>query len=154
LKHKYGRIGLTPKTVNCGQTGKQDEGQHEDVIASKELDEEGEDTGDARAKERERIDTFWTIFFLDRVISSGTGRPVTLRDDDIEVFFPLQSESDLVNCWPAPFPPLIRIIHLYGRITDLLNAIKEIKHVTPETLKRLAGMESDLTGMPTAVCMC
>lgn len=149
LKHKYGRIGLTPKTVSCGHNGKNDESQHEDVVASKELDDDAEDKGDARAKERERIDTFWAIFFLDRVISSGTGRPVTLRDDDIEIFFPLQSESDVVNCWPAPFPPLIRIIHLYGRITDLLNAIKEVNHVTPETLKRLAGMESDLTGMST-----
>jgi hypothetical protein len=40
----------------------------------------GERTGD-----EERIDTFWAVFFLDRVISSGAGRPVTLKDDDFEL---------------------------------------------------------------------
>src|SRR5204863_8338781 len=33
--------------------------------------------------EQERIDTFWAVFVLDRVISSGTGRPVTFRDDNL-----------------------------------------------------------------------
>ncbi|KAI9838078.1 MAG: hypothetical protein M1819_006233 [Sarea resinae] len=99
-----------------------------------------------RAVERERIDTFWAIFFLDRVISSGTGRPVTLRDKDVELSFP-REEVDPVTGWPAPFPALIRIIHLYGRVTDLLNNFKEINHVTSETVNQLAGMEHDLTSI-------
>ncbi|PGH28246.1 hypothetical protein AJ80_00137 [Polytolypa hystricis UAMH7299] len=142
IKYSYGRVGLTPKMVKLGQASRGDETQHKDMQASTI----GEGADDEVAEERERVDTFWTIFFMDRVISSGTGRPVTLRDDDIEIFFPPQSET-LQNGWPAPFPPLMRIIHLYGRVTDLLNAIKEVNHVTPDTLRQLAGMENDLTGI-------
>jgi hypothetical protein len=147
LKHNYGRTGLRPKAVIIGEAGRLSVEQSESPQTSKSSEIiEGTDEG-GRAVERERVDTFWSIFFLDRVISSGTGRPVTLRDEDIELRFPLQSESILSIGWPAPFPPLIRIIHLYGRATDLLNAIQEDNHVDAETLKRLAGMESDLTGI-------
>lgn len=146
LKYNYGRKGVTPSEVMSGQAGKLREDQYDDfdTYQSQQSNQPPFDT--ERARERERVDTFWSIFFLDRVISSGTGRPVTLRDEDIELCFPLQSESQLSNGWPAPFPPLIRIIHLYGRVTDLINGIQAVKHVTPDTLKRLAGMESDLTG--------
>ncbi|KAL1998634.1 hypothetical protein VTN02DRAFT_5862 [Thermoascus thermophilus] len=147
LKYSYGRTGLTPKAIKTGQAGTLSEGQYDSPRQPENRDEDTEVTADERARERERVDSFWSIFFLDRVISSGTGRPVTLRDEEIELHFPLQSESQLPNGWPAPFPPLIRIIHLYGRVTDLLNAIQEVNHITPETLKRLAGMESDLTGI-------
>lgn len=47
--------------------------------------------------------------------------------------------------WPAPFPALIRIVHLYGRVADLLNSIKEPSDVTAETPKRLAAMETQVT---------
>ncbi|EQL28981.1 hypothetical protein BDFG_08337 [Blastomyces dermatitidis ATCC 26199] len=149
MKFRYGRTGLTPKCVTSGHGSSYNdahlENEAEPLISP---DDDGKFATSAdRAKERERVDSFWAIFFLDRVISSGTGRPVTLRDDDIEIFFPLQSESALSNGWPGPFPPLMRIIHLYGRITDLLNAIKEVNHVTPDILKRLASMESNLTGI-------
>nr|KMM72525.1 hypothetical protein CPAG_08819 [Coccidioides posadasii RMSCC 3488] len=149
MKYRYGRVGLTPKSVKSGQAGRIDERQTDYDSAASDSKEDGnkKDLDLGRVRERERVDTFWSLFLVDRVISSGTGRPVTLRDDDIEIFFPLQSESLLPNGWPAPFPALIRIIHLYGRVTDLLNAIKEVNHVTPETLKQLAGMESDLTGI-------
>ena len=82
-----------------------------------------------------------------RYVSSGTGRPVALRDTDIEVPFPPADEEDSATGWPAPFPALIRIIHLYGRVTDLLNSIHEVNHLTPDTLQRLAALESELTGM-------
>ncbi|CAG7926237.1 unnamed protein product [Penicillium olsonii] len=147
LKHNYGQSGVTPSDVMTGHAGNLREDQYDDFdvhhtpkVSPKPL------TGE-RARERERVDSFWSIFFLDRVISSGTGRPVTLRDEDIELCFPLQSESQLPNGWPAPFPPLIRIIHLYGRVTDLINGIQFVKHVTQDTLKMLSGMESDLTGI-------
>ncbi|KGO74015.1 Transcription factor, fungi [Penicillium italicum] len=147
LKYNYGKNGVTPSEVMTGHAGKLREEQYDDLdvhltpkITPQPLVEE-------RAWERERVDSFWSIFFLDRVISSGTGRPVTLRDEDIELCFPLQSESQLPNGWPAPFPPLIRIIHLYGRVTDLINGIQDVKLVTPDTLKMLSGMESDLTGI-------
>ncbi|PCG89531.1 Transcription factor [Penicillium occitanis (nom. inval.)] len=149
LKHRYGRTGLRPKAIITGQAGKLSVEQSEGAqVPTKRLEGgEGSNEDSQRAMEREQVDTFWSVFFLDRVISSGTGRPVTLRDEDIELYFPLQSESILSNGWPAPFPPLIRIIHLYGRVTDLINAIQEDNHIDAETLKRLAGMESDLTSI-------
>ncbi|KAE8146902.1 fungal-specific transcription factor domain-containing protein [Aspergillus avenaceus] len=147
LKYNYGQSGVTPNAVVTGQAGKLREEQYDDPQTSHIFANEALESGNQRAWERERVDTFWSLFFLDRVISSGTGRPVTLRDEDIELCFPLQSESLLPNGWPAPFPPLIRIIHLYGRVTDLINGIQDVNHVTTESLKRLAGMESDLTGI-------
>jgi len=151
LKHNYGRKGVTPSEVMTGQAGKLREDQYDDLDVYQSPKTLPPAFGTERAREKERVDTFWSIFFLDRVISSGTGRPVTLRDEDIELCFPLQSESQLPNGWPAPFPPLIRVIHLYGRVTDLINGIQDVNHVTSDTLKRLAGMESDLTGMKHSV---
>ncbi|OQE41107.1 hypothetical protein PENCOP_c005G07010 [Penicillium coprophilum] len=147
LKHNYGRTGVTPSEVMTGHAGKLREEQYDDLDVHLTSKTNPQPSVEERARERERVDSFWSIFFLDRVISSGTGRPVTLRDEDIELCFPLQSESQLSNGWPAPFPPLIRIIHLYGRVTDLINGIQDVKLVTPDTLKMLAGMESDLTGI-------
>ena len=94
--------------------------------------------------EQERIDTLWAVFILDRVISSGTGRPVTLRDRDLELAFPAVT-SNPKSGWPNPFPALIQIIHLYGRVSDLLNNIKNVKDVTPKRLEGLSSMEKDLT---------
>lgn len=95
--------------------------------------------------ERERVDTFWAVFFLDRAVSSGTGRRSTLQDRDIELAFPSLGRTDAKTGWPTPFPALIRIVHLYGRVADLLNCIKEPSDVTPETPKQLAAMESQVT---------
>ncbi|KAL4880212.1 fungal-specific transcription factor domain-containing protein [Aspergillus karnatakaensis] len=147
LDYSYGRTGVTPSAVVTGQASKLREDQYDELPSGSCSTNESQEMEDRRAWERERVDSFWSIFFLDRVISSGTGRPVTLRDEDIELRFPLQSESQLTNGWPAPFPPLIRIIHLYGRVTDFINGMQDINHVTPDTLKRLAGMENDLTGI-------
>jgi hypothetical protein len=147
LKHHYGQRGVTPSEVMTGHAGRLREDQYDDLDVHRTPKTNPKPLTGERARERERVDSFWSIFFLDRVISSGTGRPVTLRDEDIELCFPLQSESQLPNGWPAPFPPLIRIIHLYGRVTDLINGIQDVKHVTSDTLKMLAGMESDLTGI-------
>jgi hypothetical protein len=94
--------------------------------------------------EQERIDTLWAVFMLDRVISSGTGRPVTLRDEDLELDFPAVTLS-APNGWPKPFPALIQIIHLYGRVSDLLNNIRDVKDVTPKKVEGLSEMERDLT---------
>ncbi|KAH6680324.1 fungal-specific transcription factor domain-containing protein [Halenospora varia] len=94
--------------------------------------------------EQERIDTLWAVFMLDRVISSGTGRPVTLRDEDFELAFPAVTANS-ESGWPNPFPALIQIIHLYGRVSDLLNNIRNVQDVTPKKIEGLAGMEKDLT---------
>ena len=117
--------------------------------------EETEDSESASAKEveeqksveQERVDTIWAVFFLDRVVSSGTGRRCMLRDKDIEISFPPLDEKDPKTGWPAPFPALIRIVHLYGRVADLLNSIKEPSDITTETPKRLASMENQVTNL-------
>ncbi|KAJ8068670.1 hypothetical protein OCU04_002369 [Sclerotinia nivalis] len=94
--------------------------------------------------EEERIDTLWAVLMLDRVISSGTGRPVSLKDEDLELTLPSVSNNS-EDAWPDPFPALIRIIHLYGRVSDLLNRIRGVDDVTQGLIQQLSGMERDLT---------
>lgn len=94
--------------------------------------------------EQERIDTFWAVFVLDRVISSGTGRPVTLRDDDFELTFPEPVLNPTLQ-WPTPFPILLQIIHLYGRVCDLLNHIQNVSDLNGDKWKKLMEFENRLT---------
>ena len=144
-----GRLGPTPKTGKHGEEGKKEERRRAD--AQKKLTQglagtDEKELDDRRASEQERIDTFWGIFFLDRAVSSGVGRPVTLRDKDIEISFPYRDDNG-INGYPDPFPPMLRIVHMYGRVADVLNNIKDVNQVTPEVLKQLASMEKDLTGI-------
>jgi hypothetical protein len=94
--------------------------------------------------EQERIDTLWAVFFLDRVISSGTGRPVTLKDDDFELELP-RTTVDIKSGWPDPMPTLLRIIHLYGRVSDVLNKIRHATELTEEKFLKLVQLENELT---------
>lgn len=97
-----------------------------------------------REVEQERIDTFWAVFVLDRVISSGTGRPVTFREDDFDLPLPAPS-LDPATGWPAPLPIFLEIIHLYGRVSDVLNNIHGIQDLTQEKRTTLSKMEHQLT---------
>lgn len=130
---------------------KEKHGVSETIDAIFEEDENGTENAkeieEQKSVEQERVDTFWAVFFLDRVVSSGTGRRCMLRDKDIELSFPALDEKDKKTGWPAPFPALIRIVHLYGRVADLLNSIKEPSDITTETPKRLASMESQVTNL-------
>ena len=143
-----GHIGPTPKTAKSGAAGQLEEERRaekfRDMQVHRPLDTER--SNEQRVAEKERINTFWAIFFLDRVVSSGTGRPVTLRDKDIEISFPQQDETGVDDEWPAPFPALIRIIHSYGRVANLLNDIREANQLTPEIMKQLVAAEDDLIG--------
>ncbi|KAH8678193.1 fungal-specific transcription factor domain-containing protein [Xylariales sp. PMI_506] len=94
--------------------------------------------------EQERIDTLWAVFILDRVISSGTGRPVTIRDDDFELDFP-RATIHANSGWPDPFPNFIQIIHLYGRVSDVLNKIVDAKDLTTQRIEQLIIIEDQLT---------
>ncbi|PHH84644.1 hypothetical protein CDD83_1615 [Cordyceps sp. RAO-2017] len=94
--------------------------------------------------EQERIDTFWAVFILDRVISSGTGRPVTFREDDFELPFP-EPFIDPATGWPSLFPIFLEIIHLYGRVSDVLNNIHNIQDLDQEKWGKLRKMEIQLT---------
>ncbi|EPE07749.1 pathway-specific nitrogen regulator [Ophiostoma piceae UAMH 11346] len=137
----------TSKPRNDGRHDDQGNGQGMDMAAADNTGRRGIDSFGAeeiRADEQERADTFWAVFFLDRVISSGTGRPVTFRDDDFDLAFP-EAVLDPVTKRPAPFPILAQIIHLYGRVSDVLNNIRSVDDLTEEKMKRLGQMESDLT---------
>jgi len=96
--------------------------------------------------DKERTDTFWAVYFLDRVASSGTGRPVTLKDAEIEVHMPPVSEPQGGDEHPHPFRGLIHIIYLYGIATDKLNNINTSgdSNETIEGLKALSEMAGAL----------
>ncbi|KAI8932608.1 hypothetical protein NX059_010107 [Plenodomus lindquistii] len=140
LKYE-GRNGPTPNSI---KTDPQSVVSHPEQVQHSASDTSVEEQ-EQRAVERERLDTFWSIFFLDRVISSGTGRPVTLRDRDIEISFPSMDEVDSASGWPSPYPALIRIIHLYGRVTDLLNRVRDASDITTDLQTHLAALEDRLT---------
>ncbi len=112
--------------------------------ARQDGDEPALTPGEQKEIEQERIDTFWAVFFLDRAISSGTGRPVTLRDDDFDLSLPKASLSP-ASGWPNPYAALLHIIHLYGRVSDVLNNIKQPRDLTKDKLHKLAVMENELT---------
>ncbi|KFY37973.1 hypothetical protein V495_06825 [Pseudogymnoascus sp. VKM F-4514 (FW-929)] len=97
-----------------------------------------------KASEQERIDTLWAIFTLDRFISSGLGRPATMRMEDFELGLPVITMLPKTD-WPAPLPALIQIIHLYGRVSDLLNGIKGTEDVTEGRLQGLEDMSIEVT---------
>ncbi|KAF2011175.1 hypothetical protein BU24DRAFT_466904 [Aaosphaeria arxii CBS 175.79] len=142
LKYE-GRDGPTPNSVFTDPDG--GNRPHQSITGQYKRKGSAHAEEEQRAVERERLDTFWSLFFLDRVISSGTGRPVTLRDKDIEISFPSMADVDPASGYPLPFPPLIRIIHLYGRVTDLLNSVKEKSHMTEDLRKQLDTLEYHLT---------
>ncbi|KAI2622611.1 fungal-specific transcription factor domain-containing protein [Xylaria nigripes] len=121
--------------------------RHTDVLADETRHDDNEPTpGPEEQKEieQERIDTFWAVFFLDRAISSGTGRPVTLRDEDFDLTLPKPS-LNMSSKWPNPYAALLHIIHLYGRVSDVLNNIRQPKDLTKDKLHRLVVMENELT---------
>ncbi|KAG5974642.1 hypothetical protein E4U55_008130 [Claviceps digitariae] len=121
-------------------------GDSESPEDKKTVDTDALSLEEQKEVEQERIDTFWAVFFLDRVISSGTGRPVTFRDDDFELPFPA-AKVDATTGWPVLFPVLLEIIHLYGRVSDILNNVHDARDLTEDRWSKLAKMEHQLTKM-------
>ncbi|KAF2862895.1 hypothetical protein K470DRAFT_268472 [Piedraia hortae CBS 480.64] len=134
------KVGPTPRTFKYLST---EEPAESDKTSQEETPHEP-DT-EQEAVEQERVDTFWAVFFLDRVVSSGTGRPSTLRDKDIELPFPPLQNKDSQSEYPSVYPALVRIVHLYGRVADLLNSIKEPSDIRSDTSQLLASMETQVT---------
>ncbi|KAK0740147.1 fungal-specific transcription factor domain-containing protein [Schizothecium vesticola] len=118
-------------------------GDH-DAGASDENQDDEPTPEEQHELEEERTATFWAVFVLDRVISSGTGRPVTFRDHDYDLEIPPPTK-DPVTGFADPLPAFIEIIHLYGRVSDVLNNTHSADDFTKETMAELAQMESDLT---------
>lgn len=90
-------------------------------------------------QENERIDTLWAVFTLDKYISSGLGRPVTMRLEDFELK-PPDTKATTHDGWPAPLPALIRVIMLYGKVSDLLNTMRGIEDITDSKVKDIKSL--------------
>lgn len=93
---------------------------------------------------QERVDTAWAVYILDRIISSGTGRTVTIKDEEFELPTP-EPIIDPVSGWPLPYPAFIQITQFYGRVSDVLNKINKVQDLTEGKMAILAKIESDLT---------
>jgi hypothetical protein len=78
---------------------------------------------EAQARERERADTFWAILHRQGFHREQGDQSPSLTT----VSFPPVEEVDPRHGFPLPFPALVRIIQpVPGRITDLLNGIKDL----------------------------
>jgi len=129
--------------------GVKHQGQKDPVHRRLTIDDSSDSPGAISAQEKfeieqERSDTFWTVFMLDRVIAAGTGRTSTLKDQDLELSFPSMTRT-LKDGVPDPFPALIQIIHLNGRVSDILNNIRSVQDVTPKRIEGLIVLEKELT---------
>ncbi|KAL1701151.1 fungal-specific transcription factor domain-containing protein [Schizophyllum commune] len=76
---------------------------------------------------------FWNLFITDRIVSFSTGRPVSISEEIIEI--PLPTDEDMhpdsarttdpaayqEPVQPSPFPYLVRLMVLCGRIANALN---------------------------------
>ncbi|KAK2607130.1 hypothetical protein N8I77_005833 [Diaporthe amygdali] len=93
---------------------------------------------------QERVDTAWAVYILDRIISSGTGRTVTIKDEEFELPTP-EPSIDPVSGWPIAYPAFVQITQFYGRVSDVLNKINKVQDLTEEKMAILAKIESDLT---------
>lgn len=75
----------------------------------------------AIVERRKRL--FWSVYMMDRMVSTIRGRPLGIRDEDIDIEFPSQSDYDEIPNWkigkvPSIEVPLhiIRLRHISGRI--------------------------------------
>ena len=81
--------------------------------------------------------TFWAVYFLDRVISYGAGRRVTIAQSDIEIDLPSSQECHASRIKPAepnvshPWPYLMQLLGHRGNISDWLNK-RSKADLTPE----------------------
>ncbi|KAN0063875.1 hypothetical protein ACQY0O_003481 [Thecaphora frezii] len=64
---------------------------------------------------------FWAVVGLDRITTFGTGRPVTIRESEIDTALPRMNETSDINDETVIFGHCIRILLLRGRMGELLN---------------------------------
>ena len=97
--HKLGS-GDQDSQPESGQTGGEQNGRGP---AEKSKNEDADET-------LLRLNLFWSIYFIDRVISLGTGRPLALRDEQISCPLPPESTSANNDSRPNPFRHMLRIM--------------------------------------------
>lgn len=130
-------------TRSWNRPGAEEEDESSPISEEKKLDRK-----EQQEIVQERIDTAWAVYILDRVISAGTGRPVSLRDDEFELDLPNpEAHLDSSKTLPALYPVFTHIIQLYGRVSDVLNKLKRVEDLTNARLATLAKLESELTGL-------
>ncbi len=92
---------------------------------------------------KERVDTAWAIYALDRYISSGLGRSGTMKEDKFDL-----DQFEITYIQPAnlptPLPALMHVIQLYGKASELFNSIISKDDVTEDKIKRLSVVESEM----------
>ncbi|SNX87607.1 uncharacterized protein MEPE_06317 [Melanopsichium pennsylvanicum] len=92
-------------------------------------------------REKARL-LFWAVIGLDRITTFGTGRPVSIRENEIDIELPRLSEGSDMKDETVVFGHIVRILMLRGRMGELLNRRdKEENSVSANTTKR------DLTRM-------
>lgn len=121
-------------------------GADEEDAGSPGIEDKKLDTKEQQEIVQERTETAWAVYILDRVISTGTGRTVTVRDDEFELPIP-EPRIDPTTGLPAPYPIFTHIIQLYGRVSDVLNKIRRVEDLTADKLASLAKIECELTGL-------
>ena len=85
---------------------------------------------------------FWAVIGLDRITTFGTGRPVSIRESEIDIELPKLSESSDMKDETVVFGHVVRILMLRGRMGELLNRReRDESPISADTTKR------DLTRM-------
>ncbi|KAM0753522.1 hypothetical protein T439DRAFT_322417 [Meredithblackwellia eburnea MCA 4105] len=103
----------------------QDLGLHQDIH---------EHRSEVGPKERARDNLlFWSCVLLDRTLALGVGRPVTIKETEINAPLPTDADIALVaspsgttpesitSPTPSPFPHVVQFMLLYGRICEIVN---------------------------------
>ncbi|KAF7559012.1 hypothetical protein G7046_g5138 [Stylonectria norvegica] len=96
---------------------------------------------------------YWAVNFLDHIISFATGRPLTTRRDHVDVDLPAETSiSDTSLDLPSPFPGMIRIIQLQGRVNEEIGLLPENSvDIPPDTRRRLTAYGDELVADYTSM---
>ncbi|KAF5371179.1 hypothetical protein D9758_004208 [Tetrapyrgos nigripes] len=99
--------------------------------------------GDLVQRTADRL-LWWSSFVLDRTLAFGTGRPVTIKDNEIKASLPTEEEilmiihtDSLTNPadlhiqrdqsgqerTPSPFPHHVKMFQLYGALAEYINSV-------------------------------
>ncbi|BGP57377.1 hypothetical protein JCM8202v2_005018 [Rhodotorula sphaerocarpa] len=72
--------------------------------------------------------TWWAVMAHDRMLSLGTGRPVTIKSHEISTPLPTDEEIRIVtgsdSAFPSAFPTYCALMLLFGDLCDIVNCVK------------------------------
>ena len=72
-----------------------------------------------------------------------------MKDCEIEIAMPSPEEDPNGDDYPQPFLVLIKVVHLYGKVTDILNnnANRRSNGTSANAVEALVAMAEDLDGI-------